>query len=108
VSEPRRNHEQYEVVKKDGVIVCEYGLTAPRKGAKWSGNRPIPKRGERVRITMNKFGTGIVRGYFVEHGYQGIYVELDNPPKWYLKQTADDPCVCGLFFGVDLGELQDA
>lgn len=99
---PRPNHEQYKKTK-DGK--CEYGLTAPRQGAQWSGHlngMEIPARGEQVFVNMNGFGEGIVRGYFVEHDWLGVYVEPLVPPKWWLEQNAADPCQCCMVFGIEI------
>lgn len=55
---------------------------------KWSGSYPIPKIGDRVRIGFNELGSGAVESYFVEHGFVGVCVKLDNPPAWKRKQHA--------------------
>lgn len=60
----------------------------------WSGAGELatpPAIGARVFVAMNGFGTGTVRGYFVEFGWLGVYVQVDNPPAWYVKQLAEDP-----------------
>lgn len=67
------------------------GVGAPPLGKVWwSGKGAPPKIGDRVDVAMNGFGPGTVRGYFVEWGWLGIYVEVDNPPEWYVKQLAQD------------------
>jgi hypothetical protein len=70
---------------------------------KWSGRVDPPKVGDKVTLYMNDFGTGTVQNYFVEYGWLGILVKLDNPPAWYVKQNkgnAGNPPAH--FFGVDL------
>lgn len=69
----------------EATEVVQYHLADPPAG-KWSGDLPIPKIGEKVRINFNKLGSGIVKGYFIEHGYVGVLVKLDNPPEWKKKQ----------------------
>jgi hypothetical protein len=98
---PRANHEEYR--KTDNA---EYGLTAPRCDAKWSGKHAIPARGQRVRVNFNEFGCGTVLGYFVEHGWLGVYVECDKWPKWWTKQNADDPRQCMMAFGVEIEPIE--
>lgn len=88
---------------------CEYGLDALPEGVilmrddhkdargvavvpdgaiLWSGCYPIPQIGDRVAINFNELGTGIVESYFVEHGFCGLTVRLDNPPAWKVRQHA--------------------
>jgi hypothetical protein len=93
----RNNHEEYKKTEK-----CEYGLSAPTAGAKWSGKMPVPAIGDRLYVNMNSFGNGTVRGYFVEHGWQGVYIEPNSPPGWWLKQNAKDPIRCCMIFGIEL------
>ena len=68
---------------------------------RWSGgkNFPAPPRiGERVQIDMNGFGPGTVVGYFVETGWLGVEVKVDQRPDWHLKQNGDrhpNPLVFG-------------
>ena len=63
----------------------------------WSGHRAgagvpePPAIGDRVFVNINGFGAGTVRGYFIEFGWLGVYVEVDNPPDWYRKQIAAYP-----------------
>ena len=59
---------------------------------KWSGRerhagKPLPKLGDRVRITFNGLGTGTVVAYFVEAGFLGVKVRLDQRPAWHVKQN---------------------
>jgi hypothetical protein len=58
----------------------------PENVTKWSGESNIPAIGEKVRITFNGLGTGVVTGYFAEHGWLGLYVVLDVQPAWRTKQ----------------------
>jgi hypothetical protein len=63
--------------------------TPPEVGAYlWSATMPPPPIGARVTVKMNGLGPGIVRSYFVEHGWLGVYVKLDAPPAWHTRQTA--------------------
>ena len=66
----------------------------------WSGEAPVPQIGEHVKTYINGMGAGTVVGYFVEHGYLGVTIELDNPPKWFLAQSTTG--AIGHFFGIDL------
>lgn len=54
---------------------------APR----WSGKIPPPAIGTRVRVSH--FGFATVRNYFVESGFLGVGVALEDPPKWWRKQN---------------------
>ena len=54
----------------------------------WSGSFPLPGIGAPVTVRINGLGTGIVRAYFVEHGWIGVHVTLDTPPDWHVKQNA--------------------
>lgn len=60
---------------------------APEGVPKWSGNGSPPWLGDKVNVTMNSLGKGTVKGFFVLHGYLGIGIELDSPPKWYVEQN---------------------
>jgi hypothetical protein len=66
----------------------------------WSGVRPVPAIGTRVRVTMNDLGPGVITGYFVEYGWLGVYVRLDpdTRPAWHKKQnpTKTDAMVFGI------------
>ena len=54
---------------------------------KWSGTFPIPQIGTEVTITFNGLGSGRIESYFVEHGYCGVCVRLNNAPAWKIKQS---------------------
>lgn len=59
----------------------------------WSSNKPFPKVGSEVCVSINSIGRSKVLKYFVEHGYIGLLVQPLNPPAWYIKQNgADEPC----------------
>lgn len=99
VDEGLRLKSQYE-----GKVVGEnrYGLKSVPEG-KWSGQYPIPAIGERVMVTINGLGEGIVCAYFCEKGaetlYVGVEVSLEKQPDWHKKQ-----CGIGknaLVFGVE-------
>ena len=55
--------------------------------ATWFNANPPPAIGAKVRANFNKLGTGEVVGYFVEDGFLGLLVTLDNPPDWHIKQN---------------------
>lgn len=56
-------------------------------GVTWFNANPPPPIGAKVRATINRLGTGEVVGYFVEDGYLGLLVTLDDPPDWHVKQN---------------------
>jgi len=76
--------------------------------ALWSGKADPPAIGARVEVFMNGFGPAVVRGYFVEHRWLGLYVTCDNPPAWWVEQTKREkparvaPWIGPLVFGLDL------
>ncbi len=78
------------------------------ENSKWSGKQAVPAISETVNVTMNGLGKGIVRGYFVEDVWLGIYVELSNPPEWWIKQMrhADSSPArkpgCTMVFGTEI------
>ncbi len=49
----------------------------------------IPTIGQKVTITMNNLGQGVVDSFFIEHGYVGVIVKLDSEtqPIWHKKQN---------------------
>jgi len=53
---------------------------------KWSGDR-IPSVGDKVDINFNRLGSGTVDCYFIEYGYLGVVVVLENQPKWHKEQN---------------------
>jgi hypothetical protein len=89
-----------------------YGLTYHEgTKAKWSGRNDIPNIGDMVTINMNGLGSGVVQGYFIEgsgEGFLGVYVKLDNPPKWWTAQQAKYKTLfgrkdgCAMVFGAEL------
>jgi hypothetical protein len=56
---------------------------------KWSGKNPPPAIGERIKVSMNRLGWGRVAKYFVEHGWLGVLVKFEDPPKWYVTQNKE-------------------
>lgn len=62
-----------------------YELSEPPEGVKWGGNYK-PELGQRVLVTMNKFGEGTIVSFFHEHGYLGVRVKLDHQPDWHRDQ----------------------
>jgi hypothetical protein len=64
---------------------------APDGVARWSGNGSPPWLGDTVNVTVNSLGKGIVKGFFVQHGFLGVGVEIESPPEWYTKQSNGNP-----------------
>jgi hypothetical protein len=52
----------------------------------WSGSGPVPAVGDRVHVTINGFGPGVVIGALPVHGYQGLIVLPDKAPEWHEVQ----------------------
>jgi hypothetical protein len=77
------DYPPYDAPKRDGDTILNYGDTPL-----WSGDGPPPRLGTRILVKMNGLGYGTVRGYFIESGWLGVHVELENPPDWWKKQTA--------------------
>jgi hypothetical protein len=87
---------------------CRYEQKETDPKAKWSSNKfPIPAIGSKMTADFNGPWEGVVTGYFVEHGYQGIEVDCTGHkrPAYYEKQGGDPKRV--LFFGVDLTAVED-
>jgi hypothetical protein len=59
-------------------------LSEAPEGLTWSGETEPPAVGETVKCHLGK---GLVTGYFVEAGFLGVKVRLDNPPKWFVRQN---------------------
>jgi hypothetical protein len=55
-----------------------------------------PAIGSRVKIVFNEFGPGEVMGYFVEHGFLGLYVKVDKLPAWRVEQDKREAGELGL------------
>ena len=62
----------------------------PDELPRWSGLGKPPALGTLVSVVINSMGEGRVTGYFVEHGFLGVYVMLYNPPEWWAKQNRHD------------------
>lgn len=75
----------------------------PDAGAKWSADFPPPPVGGRVNVRINGLGPATVTGYFVESGYLGVIVKLDDPKPFYLKQNGGN--VPGHSFGAEIDLL---
>jgi hypothetical protein len=90
-----------------------YGLReAPElnKTQRWSGAMPLPAIGDRVVVCFNGFGKGTVRGYLLEDGWVGVYVEPDEPPTWWDKQNMAEHKrlrQCCMAFGAELAPCTD-
>jgi len=65
---------------QDGKPIMGAGVT-------WFNANPPPPIGARVRANFNKLGAGEVVGYFVEDGFLGLLVKLEDPPAWHVKQN---------------------
>lgn len=72
-------------------------------GARWSGAGDPPAIGGRVNCRINGLGLATVTGYFVQGGYLGVTVKLDEPKSWYLKQNGGN--VVGHSFGAEIEVL---
>jgi len=87
---------------------CWYEQKIPAPPAKWSSAEfTVPGIGTKIRAAINGQWEGVVTGYFVEHGYQGIEVDCSNGkrPAFHQKQGGDAKRV--LFFGVDLTGVEN-
>lgn len=71
--------------------------------AQWSATFDPPAIGARVQVRTNSLGPAVVTGYFVEAGYLGVIVKLEEPADWYVKQNGGD--VPGHSFGTEITEL---
>lgn len=71
----------------EGIVARTEENAKDKSLLKWSGTFPIPQIGDSVSINFSELGTGKVESYFVEHGYVGITVRLDNAPEWHKKQS---------------------
>lgn len=120
---PNHSYAKPGSVNEDGKIKAEYRnaylvyfATPPpwipnAPGAdlatpKWSGTGAMaqpPAQGDTVKVRINGCGKGRVMGFFVDHGYLGVLVQLDAPPEWYVKQNgATTP---GHFFGNEIERI---
>ena len=71
----------------DGKSKLEHPL--PRTAYVWAGPFKTPPRiGERVNVRINDFGQGVVGAYFVQHGFLGLVVEIDELPEWRKKDPS--------------------
>lgn len=71
--------------------------------AKWGKTSDFPTPpaiGTRVNVRINALGAGAVAGYFVEHGWLGVYVVPDARPEWHVKQNPNKNYY--LVFGVEI------
>ncbi|MHB8618426.1 MAG: hypothetical protein ACYDAG_02465 [Chloroflexota bacterium] len=94
----------YDLTVLPGSIAARTSENAQDQSVlKWSGAFPIPSLGQRIIVKLNALGHGTVRGYFHEHGYVGVAVELDRPPEWYIKQNG--PQYQALVFGAEIKEV---
>lgn len=83
------------------------------EGVRWSAPFAPPAIGSRIVPTISGIGaSGIVRAYFVEHGWLGLYVELEDMSERLTKQNHGNPMA--YLFGAEVrvadeqpGELAD-
>jgi hypothetical protein len=66
----------------------------------WRCEHPLPRIGDKVEITVNGLGTGTVENYFIEWGWLGITVKLDNEPDWHKVNCPDFPYA--MVFGTEI------
>lgn len=85
---------------KDKHAVWKVG----EREAMWSGTINMPPIGKRIMVTINKFGPGIVRAYFIEAGFFGVEVILENRPEWHVAQNGDAHAT-PLVFGAEIEDL---
>ena len=58
---------------------CRYEQKETDPKAKWSSDKfPIPAIGSKIKASINGQWKGVVTGYFVEHGYQGIEIDCSR------------------------------
>ncbi len=72
---------------------------------KWSGKNAPPAIGATVRMYVNGVGEGVVTGYLATGGYLGVWLDLIDPPAWYIEQNGGNVPACA--FGIEL-EPKDA
>jgi hypothetical protein len=102
---PNQATENFEEEKQmfTQYDIREYALS---ETCKWSGKAAVPAIGTRVNVTINGLGQGIVEAYFIESVYLGVYVKLENPPAWWVKQTAGKTfgrrTGCAMVFGAEI------
>lgn len=81
---------------KDGLPVKGSGAPV------WTGKGNPPCIGDTVTTKVNKLGSGVVTGYFVEEDFLGLVVCLNDAPEWHVKQRKGDPVIH--LFGAELAE----
>jgi len=86
----------------NGARLYQFDLEKPKYGI-WTGKTELPKIGTKVKVLINRLGTGTVKGYFIEHAYLGVEVALDNQPEWHKKQNGVG--TLALIFGVETKEV---
>ena len=78
----------------EGVVLrmggdCDEFYKANKDNLKWGGDVEVLTIGTKVRVNFNSLGTGVIDGYFIEDGWLGAKVTLDNRPEWHVKQNPD-------------------
>jgi hypothetical protein len=76
-------------IRDDAGAACAYDVPATALNGVWrSAAFPsLPALGTPVLVKINNIGPGTVAGYFFEHGYVGVIVQLENAPAWHQKQN---------------------
>lgn len=100
------------VITADGNDLKENPTLADK--IRWSGAamgyETPPNIGARVHIGDNALGCGVVKGYFIEDNWLGLYVKLERPPEWFAQREPElfkrDPEIfkldCAMVFGAEL------
>jgi hypothetical protein len=77
-------------IKAGKGVIAHHGYKRPEgryyQTASCWGARHLPYEQDCSQLKKNRLGFGIVKGYFVEHGWFGMLVELRDPPDWWKKQ----------------------
>jgi hypothetical protein len=102
-NEREANYHEFTTLPAYTAAVWEDGKVKNEADPyKWSGSKPPPKIGTRVKVYLNNLGSGTVIGYFAEYGWLGVRVRLVKKtiPDWRRKQWPDNPPAH--LFGLDL------
>lgn len=83
------DYEEFAQLPEHVVIQWVDGKPVPDPfdKPKWAKDQPPPEIGAEIVATINNCGPAKVVGYFVQHGWLGLRVELLEPPEWFVKQN---------------------